>query len=355
MGGKAKRHKDEGRMGRRTRSKSGVFTPSRSEKDNRTHLAKQHPGRSGKSRCARHHQNNQGSILASAFGRDSALVPMRQTCSAVWSAEVGRSLRQLEDSDSLDQVVAVVALGEAPSVLPTWARSVGRRRRSVRLRSWRRRARWSSCIGTGRCPGTAGVRGSRQRDHPPDHPSPHHRSEVLLRARAGADAGTLGRVADPVHDRAGTGQVVASLVQSSTLNSMPVEQCIAQAVRRWEFPKPQGGGIVVVTYPFVLKASGGEKIAWPFRRKNAFHGSFPQPNWTAGVPLVRIVYTTWGVWRYACCSWGLQSGAQQVYRGDEHGRQAGAQKLYDRAITPRSRRWRFDPTNDRAHCNLGMV
>jgi hypothetical protein len=58
---------------------------------------------------------------------------------------------------------------------------------------------------------------------------------------------------------AGTGQVIASMVQSSTLNNGAVEQCIAQAVRRWEFPKPQGGGIVVVTYPFVLKASGGEE------------------------------------------------------------------------------------------------
>ncbi|MFO0573083.1 MAG: TonB family protein [Polyangia bacterium] len=54
-----------------------------------------------------------------------------------------------------------------------------------------------------------------------------------------------------------TGAVAASFVQSSTMNNPPVEQCIAAAVRRWEFPKPQGG-IVIVTYPFVLKAAGGE-------------------------------------------------------------------------------------------------
>ena len=53
----------------------------------------------------------------------------------------------------------------------------------------------------------------------------------------------------------GTGAVMASVVQSSTMNNPTVEQCIAAAVRRWEFPKPQGG-IVVVTYPFVLKAAG---------------------------------------------------------------------------------------------------
>jgi hypothetical protein len=54
-----------------------------------------------------------------------------------------------------------------------------------------------------------------------------------------------------------TGAVVASIVQSSTLGNPTVEQCIAGALRRWEFPRPQGG-IVVVTYPFVLKAAGGE-------------------------------------------------------------------------------------------------
>jgi TonB family protein len=53
-----------------------------------------------------------------------------------------------------------------------------------------------------------------------------------------------------------TGQVISSVVQSSTMGNAVVEQCIAGAVRRWEFPKPQGG-IVIVTYPFVLKASDG--------------------------------------------------------------------------------------------------
>ena len=54
-----------------------------------------------------------------------------------------------------------------------------------------------------------------------------------------------------------TGQVVVSNVQSSTLKNPKVETCIAQAVRRWLFPKPKGGGIVIVSYPFVLKSSGG--------------------------------------------------------------------------------------------------
>lgn len=51
-----------------------------------------------------------------------------------------------------------------------------------------------------------------------------------------------------------TGAVAASVVQSSTLNNMATEQCIAGAIRRWEFPRPQAG-IVQVAYPFVLKTA----------------------------------------------------------------------------------------------------
>jgi len=54
----------------------------------------------------------------------------------------------------------------------------------------------------------------------------------------------------------GTGQVIASVVQSSDMKNPACEQCIAQAVRRWLFPKPEGGGIVIVTYPFLLTAAG---------------------------------------------------------------------------------------------------
>lgn len=53
----------------------------------------------------------------------------------------------------------------------------------------------------------------------------------------------------------GNGTVMATLVQSSTLDNSAVEQCIAGAVRRWEFPKVQGA-IAVVTSPFVLKPAG---------------------------------------------------------------------------------------------------
>jgi TonB family protein len=49
-----------------------------------------------------------------------------------------------------------------------------------------------------------------------------------------------------------SGQVTASELESSTMDNPSVEACTVAALRRWEFPKPLGGGNVVVTYPFVL-------------------------------------------------------------------------------------------------------
>lgn len=54
-----------------------------------------------------------------------------------------------------------------------------------------------------------------------------------------------------------TGSVQTAMVQSSTLSNQRVESCITSSVQRWTFPSPDGGGIVIVTYPFVLAQSGG--------------------------------------------------------------------------------------------------
>lgn len=34
-----------------------------------------------------------------------------------------------------------------------------------------------------------------------------------------------------------------------------VERCLASKIKRWVFPAPKGGGIVIVTYPFIFKPS----------------------------------------------------------------------------------------------------
>ncbi len=53
-----------------------------------------------------------------------------------------------------------------------------------------------------------------------------------------------------------TGAVQTATTSSTTLNNARVEGCIVQAVRRWTFPAPDGGGVVGVNYPFVLDSSG---------------------------------------------------------------------------------------------------
>lgn len=53
-----------------------------------------------------------------------------------------------------------------------------------------------------------------------------------------------------------TGSVQTASVANTTLNNSRVEECISQAVRRWTFPAPDGGGAVLVNYPFVLDSQG---------------------------------------------------------------------------------------------------
>lgn len=48
----------------------------------------------------------------------------------------------------------------------------------------------------------------------------------------------------------GTGQVISSFVQSTTMNDARVESCVVDAIKRWPFPKPNNAGIAIVSYPF---------------------------------------------------------------------------------------------------------
>jgi len=51
------------------------------------------------------------------------------------------------------------------------------------------------------------------------------------------------------------GLVNNTAIADSSLGDLEVERCISQAVRRWSFPRPEGG-VVMVTYPFQLASSG---------------------------------------------------------------------------------------------------
>ena len=47
-----------------------------------------------------------------------------------------------------------------------------------------------------------------------------------------------------------SGQVLAAVLVYSSMANTQVENCVLQAVRRWDFPKPKDGGLVVIVYPF---------------------------------------------------------------------------------------------------------
>jgi len=53
-----------------------------------------------------------------------------------------------------------------------------------------------------------------------------------------------------------TGSVQSAKVKETTINNQNVENCIVGKIKGWRFPEPKGGGIVIVTYPFVLKKTG---------------------------------------------------------------------------------------------------
>ena len=51
----------------------------------------------------------------------------------------------------------------------------------------------------------------------------------------------------------GDGNVIGAGVSESNVAVPSVGTCIADAVRRWTFSTPEGGGSVIVTYPFNLQ------------------------------------------------------------------------------------------------------
>jgi hypothetical protein len=52
-----------------------------------------------------------------------------------------------------------------------------------------------------------------------------------------------------------TGSVASASVRETSMNDKTVENCTADVMKSLKFPKPKGGGIVVVTYPFVFSST----------------------------------------------------------------------------------------------------
>ena len=52
------------------------------------------------------------------------------------------------------------------------------------------------------------------------------------------------------------GHVTQASTADTQMNNAAVQACLASRIKGWSFPRPKGGGIVVVNYPFVFKQAG---------------------------------------------------------------------------------------------------
>lgn len=52
-----------------------------------------------------------------------------------------------------------------------------------------------------------------------------------------------------------TGSVASAKIRESSMKNRNVESCVTKVMRSLKFPQPRGGGIVVVTYPFIFQST----------------------------------------------------------------------------------------------------
>lgn len=262
-GGKGKRHKDEeGKMGKKeSKNKAGLYALKGPKDNTDVHLAKQLATEAAKNAGVLGIlKTSQGSILASAFGRDSAL---GSEAADVLGGLVGTEVGEAYGVGGLGLVGSgrggggtgegTIGLGNLGTIGKGGGGGSGSGYGRGAGGLGGRRAHAPEVV-----PGTAEVRGSLDKEIIRRIIRRHINEVKFCYERELVKTPNLmGRVMVQF-TIAGTGAVIASMVQSSTMNNPTVEQCIATSVRRWEFPKPQGGGIVMVTYPFVMKAAGDE-------------------------------------------------------------------------------------------------
>ena len=49
-----------------------------------------------------------------------------------------------------------------------------------------------------------------------------------------------------------SGAVASAMPTDSTTGNAELDTSVVEAVRRWVFPRPRGGGVVIVVYPFAF-------------------------------------------------------------------------------------------------------
>jgi TonB family protein len=262
QGGKGKRHKgEEGKMGKKTsKNKEGLYGLKGPKDNPDPHLAKKlaeeevkNAGILGVLKMA------EGSHIASIFGRDTALGSDAEN---VLGGLIGSQIGESYGVGGLGLVgtgsggggtgEGTIGLGN----LGTIGKGGGGGNGSGYGRGagglGGRRARAPDVI-----PGQANVRGSLDKEIIRRIIRRHINEVKYCYEQELTRKADLGGRISVTFTIAATGQVVASVVQNSTMGNVRVEGCVVQAVRRWEFPKPLGGGIVIVTYPFNFTPAGG--------------------------------------------------------------------------------------------------
>jgi TonB family protein len=259
QGGKGKRHKgEEGKMGKKTsKNKEGLYGLKGPKDNPDPHLAKKlaeeqakNAGILGVLKMA------EGSHLASIFGRDTAA---GNDAENVLGGLIGNQIGEAYGVGGLGLVgtgtggggtgEGTIGLGNFGTIGKGGGGGSGSGYGRGAGGLGGRRARAPDVI-----PGQANVRGSLDKEII-RRIIRRHINEVkyCYETELTKKADLSGRISVQF-TIAATGTVIASVLQSSTMGNIRVENCVVQAVRRWEFPKPLGGGIVIVSYPFNFTA-----------------------------------------------------------------------------------------------------
>ncbi len=262
QGGKGKRHKgEEGKMGKKTsKNKEGLYGLKGPKDNPDPHLAKKLAEEQAKNAgILGVLKMNEGSHIASIFGRDTAL---GSDADDVLGGLIGNQIGEAYGVGGLGLVgtgsggggtgEGTIGLGN----LGTIGKGGGGGNGSGYGRGagglGGRRAKAPDVI-----PGQAAVRGSLDKEIIRRIIRRHINEVKYCYEQELTKKPDLGGRIMVQFTIAASGQVIASVLQNSTMSNARVENCTVQAVRRWEFPKPLGGGIVIVSYPFVLTPAGG--------------------------------------------------------------------------------------------------
>jgi TonB family protein len=261
QGGKGKRHKgEEGKMGKKTsKNKEGLYGLKGPKDNPDPHLAKKLAEENAKNAgILGVLKMNEGSHLASIFGRDTAA---GSDAVNVLGGLIGNEIGEAYGVGGLGLVgtgtggggtgEGTIGLGNFGTIGKGGGGGNGSGYGRGAGGLGGRRARAPDVI-----PGQANVRGSLDKEII-RRIIRRHINEVkyCYESELTKKADLSGRISVQF-TIAATGQVIASVLQSSTMGNLRVENCVVQSVRRWEFPKPMGGGIVIVSYPFNFTAGG---------------------------------------------------------------------------------------------------